>query len=255
MVKVSVICPTYNRHDLHEKLYHVFETQKYADRELLVLDDSIEASPFFASLKDERVKYFHQGRATIGAKRNALCAMAKGEIIAHFDDDDYYAPVYLEEMVKNLGDADLVKLSKWLAWRETDGTLWAWDTRFIAENHYLISGKHGRVLSQNFREKIKNPEEFLEMNLWGYGFSYVYRKTLWEECPFENVNFGEDYLFILHSKMLGKNLIHVPDEAHMTLHTLHPRGTSLIFPQENYEQSKALEMLGEGALPWMVNKR
>jgi len=27
---------------------------------------------------------------TIGAKRNALCDAAESEIIAHFDDDDFY---------------------------------------------------------------------------------------------------------------------------------------------------------------------
>ena len=36
---------------------------------------------------------------TIGAKRNALCAAVKGEIIAHFDDDDFYGLHYIERMV------------------------------------------------------------------------------------------------------------------------------------------------------------
>ena len=32
-------------------------------------------------------------------QRNALCAAVKGEIIAHFDDDDFYGLHYIERMV------------------------------------------------------------------------------------------------------------------------------------------------------------
>ncbi len=34
-------------------------------------------------------------RASIGAKRNLACAEARGELIAHWDDDDWYAPARL----------------------------------------------------------------------------------------------------------------------------------------------------------------
>lgn len=253
--KVSVICPTYNRHDLHENLYLAFTMQTYRNKELLVLDDSTTPSPFFSTLEDKRVKYVHQPRASIGSKRNTLCDMASGEIIAHFDDDDFYAPSYLEKMVKMLGQADLVKLSKWLAWRERDGTLWEWDTRILDVTHYVVSGRNNQMTTTPLKSDIGSEESaYVEKNIWGYGFSFVYRKSLWKECPFEDENLGEDYTFAKRAISLGKSLIHIPDIEHLVLHTLHARGTSFIFPQQQYDPTKGVELLGKEALPWMVTR-
>src|ERR1700733_11401945 len=130
---ISVICPTYNRPERHKNLYEVFNAQDYKEKELLVFDDSPESSPFFSGLQDQRVKYTHipsiSSIATfsIGVKRNCLVQMASGDIVSHFDDDDYYGPAYLSTMKKLLADSDFVKLSKWLAWREADKTLWECD--------------------------------------------------------------------------------------------------------------------------------
>src|SRR5262245_42532069 len=111
-VKISVVSPTYNRQERHENLYKAFSQQTYPDRELLVLDDSEAPSPFFSALKDPLVQYYHLAcRMGLGTKRNSLVKAAKGELIAHFDDDDYYAPTYLQVMQKELGQASLVKLS------------------------------------------------------------------------------------------------------------------------------------------------
>jgi hypothetical protein len=48
---------------------------------------------------------------TIGAKRNALVKEAKGDILIHFDDDDHYAPHYVESMLTLMANsgADTVK--------------------------------------------------------------------------------------------------------------------------------------------------
>ena len=55
-------------------------------------------------------------RLTIGEKRNRLIAASSGQVIVHFDDDDYYAPCYVEWMLRQLGDHDLVKLVGWFAY-------------------------------------------------------------------------------------------------------------------------------------------
>lgn len=251
--KVSVICPTYNRQDRHENLYLAFTKQTYGNKELLVYDDSPTPSPFFTALQDKRVKYHHQAdRCSIGYKRNILCSLATGEFIAHFDDDDFYAPAYLEKMIKKLSKADLVKLSKWLAWRELDGTLWEWDTRTLESSHYAVNGGDKQISSVDLKSQIDNCEEYVDKNIWGYGFSYVYRKSLWKECLFENLNMSEDYNFVHKAKELGKSLIHLPDDEHMVLHTVHPNSSSKIYPQFHHNHSKAIEWLGEEARPWVL---
>ncbi len=150
--KISVICPTYNRHNRHANLYSAFKNQTYENKELLILDDSSSPSDFFIMLKDPTVKYQHvMTRDSIGQKRNMLIEMASGSLIAHFDDDDYYAPSYLETMVQSLGEADLIKLSKWLVWKEFDGSLWEWDTRFFDTFHYIITGNNENTLIADTR--------------------------------------------------------------------------------------------------------
>src|SRR3954471_5913053 len=108
-MKVSVVTPTFGREKYLPGLLACFAAQTHTDRELLILDDSPAPSTFFGGLADSRVRYVHsKERLTIGEKRNRLVEMATGEVIASFDDDDYYAPGYLTAMLDGLGDADLV---------------------------------------------------------------------------------------------------------------------------------------------------
>ena len=41
-------------------------------------------------------------RAPVGAKRNIACEVAQGEVIAHWDDDDWMAPEWLRSQVETL---------------------------------------------------------------------------------------------------------------------------------------------------------
>lgn len=249
---VSVICPTYARPDKHPLLYLAFSQQSYPRKELLIYDDSESPSPFFQSLDDNRVTYVYDSeRLSIGAKRNALIKISKGELIAHFDDDDYYAPLYLETMVYSLGDADLVKFSSWLAFRESDQTLWEWDTTTLAEKQYVISGWSDKDQVGDLRPFIDDEEGYCEANTWGYGFSFVYRKSLWEECHFPNTSSGEDALFAKEARAQGKDLVHLPDENHLTVHTIHPLSTSRIFPQKKLSTDNWIEIVGLEAEPWI----
>lgn len=135
---VSVLACTYPpRHRLHEALYAAFKAQTYPNLELVVYDTDGPPSPFFAALNtDKRVRYYHGGRqyvagaareATppswthVGAKRNALNGLARGEICVLFDDDNVYAPCYCETMVGHLRSSggDLVRLRGWRAYDAT----------------------------------------------------------------------------------------------------------------------------------------
>jgi glycosyltransferase involved in cell wall biosynthesis len=52
---------------------------------------------------DARIRYVHLARRlSIGAKRNRACELAEGAIIAHWDDDDWYAPARLSTQVAPL---------------------------------------------------------------------------------------------------------------------------------------------------------
>jgi glycosyltransferase involved in cell wall biosynthesis len=108
MPRVSIITPTLNRQDLLPALWDCVRAQSVEDIEWLVFDGSPQRAPMFDGIDDPRVCYRHVADSmTIGAKRNALCDAAKGEIIAHFDDDDFYGPRYIESMISLMTDLNV----------------------------------------------------------------------------------------------------------------------------------------------------
>jgi glycosyltransferase involved in cell wall biosynthesis len=91
---VSVLTPTNNRRFFLEQLLRNYAQQDYpaARRELLVLDDgSDRVEDIFSGVPG--VRYVRSDEVqTIGRKRNRLIDMARGDVIVHMDDDDYYPP-------------------------------------------------------------------------------------------------------------------------------------------------------------------
>jgi len=107
------------RHEYHETLYNCFNAQTWPRKQLIVIDSGFKPSPFFSTLEDTRVIYIlREGEdtaGTLGEKRNAAIERADGDVIAHFDDDDIYAPIYLEHMVGILRKSGrhVCKLKAW----------------------------------------------------------------------------------------------------------------------------------------------
>src|ERR1700685_405762 len=93
---VSCILPTRNRPTLVRQAIKYFDRQDYDNRELVILDDG--STDMTAELQGApRLLYSRcQPRIeAIGTKRNILCAMARGAIIIHWDDDDWYSDTRL----------------------------------------------------------------------------------------------------------------------------------------------------------------
>lgn len=175
--RVSVICPTTDERCLfHTQLYDCFAAQTWPDVELIVVDTGVQPSPLLErqARLDPRVVYRHYqipGAAwQVGLKRNIAVHVATGSIIVHFDDDDLYAPVYVERMVAAMGSAAAVTLSSWLVLDACTG--------------YVV-----RVEPE--------PGGAQESWLLGYGFSHVYRRRACLAHPFPHVHFAEDYRFLL----------------------------------------------------------
>lgn len=108
---VSVVTPTWNRRAFLPYLLYMFQYQDYpADRrELVILDDSPESSAdLIATLTryaphPELIRYYHQTvRLTIGAKRNRVNELARGEYIVCMDDDDFYRPDKLSYTISEM---------------------------------------------------------------------------------------------------------------------------------------------------------
>lgn len=228
-MKVSVVVPTSNRQHYFRPLYRCFREQTHAETELLVLDDSMYGSTYFRSLGDPRVRYFHIAPGTsLGHKRNELVGMATGDVIAQFDDDDYYAPDYLEFMVDALGNADLVKLAGFYVYMAGADPSRAdffgyWDTAAAEPHCYALTPGGGAEVREGLAVE--------DRNLFGYGFSYVFRKDVFERVRFPDVNFGEDYELVVRMRDAGLRPVHRHDDRGLALHMLHARNCSAVFPQ------------------------
>ena len=78
----------------------------------------------------------------------------------------------------------------------------------------------------------RNPDStFLETNLWGYGFSYIFRKQVFEKVQFPLQDHGEDYVFYTRLKAMNFKLGTFSDYEGLVLHLMHKNNSSIIFPQ------------------------
>jgi glycosyltransferase involved in cell wall biosynthesis len=229
MPAISLITPTYLREALLRKQHRTVMAQSEQDFEWLILDDSPEPSAYFQALTDPRIRYQHHAgpRQSIGAKRNWLVDEARAPIIAHFDDDDYYAPRYLTRMMAHLArGTDIIKLSGWFLYSMPHKTFAYWDTVQIKGLHYRIS-LEPITLAMLGEEHVP---EFSRMPV-GFGFSYVYRRAVWEKMNFPDRDHAEDYIFAHGAAEAGFGFQHFKDTHGSCLHILHTSNNSLCFPQ------------------------
>ena len=205
---VSCIMPTANRPNFVLLAIQHFLNQDYRDAELIILDDGKESMQHL--LPDHRrLKYFYtEPLGTIGKKRNYACSKALGEIIMHWDDDDYYAFDWISRQLNVLenSDADIVGLNE----------------------IYFFSP----VVNRFWRYSDKDNDR-----PWLSGATMAYRKSFWEKHPFKDVNIGEDYDYIWNSG--AKIQAHeYPDGFIATLHA----GNTTLKPFENPKHKKNASM-------------
>lgn len=231
-MKVSIITPTFGRSGHHAALYANFRRQDHADKELLIWDDSPGPSSFFGQLNDPDVRYFHSTeRYSVGEKRNLLAQRAEGDVIAHFDDDDYYKSNYISCMLGGLADQDLIKLGGWFIYSLPHQALFYWDTTCVSPLHFSVDGERDLEMLSVAGASPEEQQIWREKNMLGYGFSYVYRKSLWETVRFADVSHGEDLDFALRAHAAGANLTVMQDLEGLVLYIRHARDSSRTMPQ------------------------
>ena len=166
---VSAIMPTRARPQFAREAVELFLTQTWPTKELVIIDDedapSFSEEPCVCNYRLERYDNIRwellRTKQSIGAKRNIACSRAQGEIIIHWDDDDFSAAGRMADQVERLlsSGLDLTGYSEMLF---TDGAKWR-----------LYSSRKDYIL----------------------GTSLCYRKSLWERRPFTDAQMGEDLSF------------------------------------------------------------
>ena len=150
---ISCIMPTRDREWCVPHAIAQFQDQTYANRELIVLDNgSISVEHLVPNASD-----IHYHRATCkftGPLRNEAIGHAKGDVIAHWDDDDLHHPEQLSYYMGFMG----------------------------------ISGSQVVGADEVPYHDLRTGENWLQkyelMEHWVHGSTLMYRREVWERMPF-----------------------------------------------------------------------
>lgn len=226
-MKFSIITPTYERNKQLQAAYTLIKGQRYGNWEWLIYDTSLRQARF----NDPRVIYLHDTAClSVGEKRNRLAERASGSWIVHFDDDDYYAPSYLEGLVPYLEQAALFKRHGWFSFHRASRQFFYWDAEELSRVRYTVSPLFGRRIKEiEFDEEKVEPLCLAAHK--GFGFSLAYRKELWQNVAFKDVDFGEDSLFVESAEKKGWSSLTAPDQKGEFLHIIHDTNLSSEYPQ------------------------
>lgn len=191
---VSCIMPTANRPNYVALAAAYFLDQDFKDVELIVVDDGKESVRSMIP-DSRRIKYFYTDPiGTIGKKRNYACERASGEIIMHWDDDDWYGHEWISRQITALtqSGADICGLNQILFFSPLVNKFW------------------------NYANKDQERP-------WLAGATMAYRKSFWQDHPFKDIQIGEDYDYIWNT---GAK-IYAHDYTDGFIATLHAGNTTL----------------------------
>jgi hypothetical protein len=191
---VSCILPTYNRSAFIPRAIDYYLRQDYQEKELIILDDS--PAPIHQLIpEDPSIRYIHlDERLTLGAKLNKGCEYARGNLIANWDDDDWYAPHRLSYQVKAIREtgASVCGINK----------LYYFD--LIRRKSFLYS----------YPDHLK---------VWLSGSSLCFTKEINKKHPFEDITVGVDGKFIWS---LPSDCLHVLEDPTFSVHLIHQQNVS-----------------------------
>lgn len=180
---VSCIMPTRNRRAFVGQAIWYFLRQDYPRKELIILDDGEDRVADLVPA-DERIRYRHLGsRRSVGEKRNLACELSGGELIAHWDDDDWIGPHRLSSQVDQLlaAGAHACGVRDLLHYRLGAGQAWRYQPDPGGDPPWLAGG------------------------------TLLYRRSVWAAHRFPDINVGEDRVFV--SRVEPGNLCAVPDSS------------------------------------------
>jgi glycosyltransferase involved in cell wall biosynthesis len=175
MEHLSIIVPTGDRAILLRRCLAQLERQTFRDFDVVVVDGGKRPSLTHIDHYALDLRYLRvEIGTTVGDRRNIAVENAKGDFIAHFDDDDFYHRDYLAELVA------------W--WRTNQPIELGGMSQFY---HYDVFRKRG-----------------WRTGLWDtghpYGATFCYRKSTWRELGgFESFQRGEDQEFYLAVERAG----------------------------------------------------
>lgn len=208
---VTCICPTMpSRREWLPKAIACFMAQTYANRRMLIVTDGNRMEQSAVIPQDERISLALDAPPgiSLGAKRNLCCELAEGEIIAHFDDDDWSAPGRLADQVNRL-----------------------------ASTGKSVTGYHSMLFMDgaNWWRNANSP------TVWAYDSSLCYLKSFWMRHPFSEISDGLEAEF-RRAAIREREFISV-DAGDLMYATIHSENTSRRVIGEGWESVAPPQLL------------
>lgn len=169
---ISVITPTI-RESCINRIIDNYINQEFDIKELIIIinSDNIDIKKYdkYTKKYPEISVYKLQQTASLGECLNFAVSKAKYDIIAKFDDDDYYSPCYLIEAYKvfELKNCDIVGKCR--------------------IHCYLEELEQLRIYSWGSMNSFVN---------WVAGATICFKKSIFEKIQFRNISCSEDKYFI-----------------------------------------------------------
>jgi hypothetical protein len=203
---VSCIMPTTgDRRRFLPQAIRCFQHQTYPNLELVIVCDGEDDLFDLIPRDDGRIRYFYLGaeRYTLGTKRNLACERAMGDLIAHFDDDDWSHPDRLGFQVGALlaEGAEFCGLSQLLFFEIDTGEVW-----------------------------LCRPPALLHSTLFQFlplGATYLYRRCYWSSSPFPDVVIDEDIAFTSAEGRQDRSIL--VSDCYLYVAMIHDSNTSVYF--------------------------
>lgn len=188
-ITVSIIVAVYNVEHFLQKCIKSLTAQTYQNLEIILVDDgskdnSAKLCDEWAE-KDSRIVVCHQQNAGVSAARNKGISIASGEYIVFVDSDDWLDKTFVEKLLKNYHDGDLLL------------------TGYVID--YDQASKSHHIEKVYSKEKVCCLEKGKVVSLFQAGlFSPIWNKLyersriLEKDIRFrEEMNLGEDIIFNL----------------------------------------------------------
>src|SRR5262249_52208188 len=122
-------------------------------------------------------------------------------------------------------EADIVKFFGFFMYHTLHKAFGFWDLNIKLGPHWLWSGPSPRMIMLT-----EQNNHALRDNHLGFGFSYVFRKKVWEKVPFPDMGWNNDAVFMLDAVQRFR-LSGLYDVRCDCLHVLHGVNVSQCFPQ------------------------
>ncbi|MDR7240810.1 cellulose synthase/poly-beta-1,6-N-acetylglucosamine synthase-like glycosyltransferase [Neobacillus drentensis] len=156
---------------MFENIIENFTRQNIQDKELIIILNKNNMK--LGNIAAPNIRVFHlDEKKTLGECLNFGFGKARCDVVAKFDDDDYYSPIYLKNVLRSFKEtgADVVGKAGIFVYFKSDNLL----TVFRPRLNTLF---------------LKNKRVFLA------GGTLVFKKKVLEKVQFQPLNSGEDIQF------------------------------------------------------------